>query len=411
MQNTAVSFKYKDLLPLLQGRIPGQLIMQYTDKCNATCPQCSMRITKSFPRSKIDMNDAKRIIDAAADMDIKALSLTGGEPLLFLEEIISLLNYAGARGISYLRTGTNGFIFMNWESRDFTKKIHCLADSLAGTPVRNFWISIDSAKPEIHEKMRGLPGVIKGIEKALPILHEYGIFPAANLGINRNIGGLRTLAAEDSRRDPEVYYQRAQEAFQEFYNFVADLGFTMVNTCYPMSSDEDGFVYGAVSDDEVVRFTPREKVLLFKALYDVIPRHRSQLRIFTPRSSLYAFIRQYEGKKDFCLPCRGGTDFFFIDCRDLEVYPCGYRAEDKLGKLWNLDLNKITGQAYCTECDWECFRDPSELMGQLVRLTNNPLGFLSRIVKEREYLKVWLEDLLYYKKCAFFDGRQPINWT
>jgi hypothetical protein len=32
--------------------------------------------------------------------------------------------------------------------------------------------------------MGGLNGVIKGIEKALPIFHKHGIYPAANLGIN-----------------------------------------------------------------------------------------------------------------------------------------------------------------------------------------------------------------------------------
>ena len=80
-------FNFNNLKPILKGRIPGQLIIQYTDFCNATCPQCGMRKTESYERSKLDEDEIKRIIDAAADKNIQSLSFTGGEPFIFKDPV------------------------------------------------------------------------------------------------------------------------------------------------------------------------------------------------------------------------------------------------------------------------------------------------------------------------------------
>ena len=172
---------------LLRGKVPGQLIVQFTDRCNARCPQCNMRASKSFSRSKLEVDCVKKIIDSAAKKGISAISFTGGEPLLFFQEIVLLLKYAKEAGIKYTRTGTNGFMFIDSGRKDYLSYIERIAEALAETGIYSFWISIDSSEPAIHESMRGLPGVIQGIEKALPVFRRYGIYPSANLGINRNI--------------------------------------------------------------------------------------------------------------------------------------------------------------------------------------------------------------------------------
>ena len=63
--------------------------------------------------------DARRIIDAAVKKGVGALSFTGGEPFLYIDELVSLIDYAGKAGIEYIRTGTNGYIFLNSERTDF----------------------------------------------------------------------------------------------------------------------------------------------------------------------------------------------------------------------------------------------------------------------------------------------------
>jgi MoaA/NifB/PqqE/SkfB family radical SAM enzyme len=303
-------------------------------------------------------------------------------------------------------------MFRDSESCDFEDKIHRLAEELSKTKLRNFWISIDSAEAETHEQMRGLKGVIKGIEKALPIFQLYDIYPSANLGINRNTGGLSKISMKMT--DKEAFYGEFKEAFENFYKFVINLGFTMVNACYPMSmetSDDSHMkaVYGAVSSNSIISFTKEEKIQLFKAIMDTIPKFRSEIRIFTPLVSLYSLIKQYEGNENFSIPCRGGIDFFFIEAKNGNTYPCGYRGNESLGKFYDLDIKGINAKPFCKACDWECFRDPSELIGFFIHLFKNPLSYMNNSLKDSAYRTLWREDLNYYKMCDYFDGRKPIN--
>ncbi len=415
----------KILENIIEKKAPGQLVIQLTDRCNACCPQCGMRVTEKFPRSSLSPDEVRKIIDAAAEKGFRALSFTGGEPMLMADELAGLIRHAGAAGIPFIRTGTNGFFFSGSHEKGFEKKISRIAENLADTPLRNFWISLDSALPEVHERMRGFPGLVSGMEKALPIFHDHGIRPSVNLGINRNISEktMGCLPRDDVAFDHFLsdFYENFREAFRSFYRFVIDLGFTIVNSCYPMSyseADRSEAVYAAGSDNIVVKFLPVEKKLLFQALYDTIPEFRSQIRIFSPRTSLYALIQQYGNSSEkhspervpasAPYPCRGGTDFFYISAKDGNTYPCGYRGNENLGNFCDLTLN---GQGPdCLRCDWECFRDPSELLGPLLHGLSNPLGLLRKIRHDPDYLRLWFEDMRYYLACDFFDGRKAPDY-
>ncbi|WP_245531940.1 radical SAM protein [Desulfobacter postgatei] len=175
---------------ILKGRMPGQLVIQITDRCNATCPQCGMRKTSTFDRTRLSNDQLKKIIDAAGEKGFQAISFTGGEPMLLRKDLPELIRHAGKAGIPYIRTGSNGFFFADHENPGFKDKVKAIADELADTPLRNFWISLDSSVPHIHEQMRGFNGVVRGMEKALPFFHHAGIFPSVNLGLNRNVSQL-----------------------------------------------------------------------------------------------------------------------------------------------------------------------------------------------------------------------------
>lgn len=389
-----------------ENRIPGQLVIQFTNKCNARCPQCGMRVTEKFNRSELGVDRVKKMIDIAAQNGIQAISFTGGEPMLFFEELVDLIQYAGNQGIHYIRTGTNGFMFANPDGKDFEAKTTRIVERLADTKLRNFWISMDSANILQHEKMRGFPGVVKGVEKAIPIFHAHGLYPSANLGINRCTGHQKILFT-DSRQ----FLDNFKNAFRSFYRFVIDMGFTIVNSCYPMSIDEDDGLnpaYAATSTDDIVRFTPTEKALLFKALSEVIPEYRSQVRIFSPLSSLVALYRQYTGDPVKPYGCRGGIDFFYIDAADGMTYPCGYRGDEPLGESDN--LKPLATDRTCLQCDWECFRDPSEMFGPVLQFFRQPHLLIRRWMKDREYFRLWRSDLMYYRACDLFNGRKAPDY-
>ena len=410
----------RTLWNLGRGRVPGQLIIQMTDRCNAQCPQCGMRTQNKYERKTLSNDEIYRTIDSAAEKGFEVLSFTGGEPLLMLDELCAYITHAGKAGIRYIRTGTNGYPFKNPESPTWESRVKRVADALAETPVRNFWISIDSADTATHEQMRGFKGLIDGIERALPIFHERGIFPSANLGLNRNVGGSATWNIEQGPEEPEQeYLARFHGAFEsamhQFYQRVIDMGFTMVNCCYPMSVDEVAdpralsAVYQATSTDRIVRFTDGERAAIFQSVFETVPKFRSKVRIFSPRTSLYTLYKVYAQGEQAAYGCRGGVDFFFVDSRDGNTYPCGYRANDNLGRFWDLDTASISSQAGCTDCDWECFRDPSELAGPVLQGLRNPLGLLNNFRKDPRYYRLWVEDLKYYRACNYFNGRMPMN--
>lgn len=406
-------FSFSNLRHFFSGHVPGQVIVQLTDSCNAHCPQCEMRVGNRFSRSSLDDKDLRRTLDAAAARGVAAVSFTGGEPLLQLDRLVRWLGYASDLGIPFLRTGTNGYLLRHWQRPDFEDRVSLLAERLAASGLRNLWISLDSADPAVHEEMRGLPGVVEGIARALPIFERHGLWPTANLGINRRTGGeplsMREGAVEAEQQE---FYERALDAFRAFYGKVLGLGFTIVNCCYPMSVEsepERGLeaVYRASSADPVVSFRRDEKAILFRALDQAVAEFRSRLRVFTPRSMLHSLVRDYRDGEAHGYACRGGLDFFFVAAADGEAYPCGFRSQERLGKYWDLVGNGVQRDAHCRSCDWECFRDPSNLAGPLLELRSRPWTLVKRLHGDRVWARRWREDLAYQSACDYFDGRRP----
>lgn len=389
---------------LLFNGIPKQLIVQITDLCNAACPQCGMNTGNRFERRSMNRDDLLRIIDIASENNFKAISFTGGEPLLLQDQLFEFITYAGKKGITYTRTGTNGFMFMGSEKSDFDYKINKLAERIKDSGLYTFWISLDSWDVEKHEKNRGLRGVVKGIEKGLKIFEKYDLYPSVNLGINRLIEVEQPRYLNGEKFFPEAFYENYSKGLTKFFHFASDLGFTIGNLCYPMS--QDGAVYKAESSDMMVKYSNEEKLLLFKAIYNVIPKFRKSLRIFTPLSSIYNMIKQYEGKNINLYGCRGGKEFYFVDTNG-DTYPCGFLANENLGKF---SKNLTKTEYLCQKCDWECFRDPSNLFQPLILLKESPLKKVFNTISDMKFHKEWTKDIIYYKKCNFFNMNTKKNF-
>jgi MoaA/NifB/PqqE/SkfB family radical SAM enzyme len=416
---------------LHKGRAPRQLVLQLTERCNARCPQCGMAVTNTYTRTTMPLQDAARIIDHAGGHRFSALSITGGEPFLYFSAVTALVARAREAGITSVRTGTNGFLFRDHRDPDFERRAGHVARTLREAGLTNLWISIDSADPRMHEETRGMPGIWEGIRRALPVFHENGLYLAANIGLTRLVGRSPLQAS-----DPAVFAMRARRSLEEVFAAVIDLGFTMANVCYPMSLPVPEAVrtavYRATSPSFVVQFAPAEKAALYGALLDLIPSVRSRLRLFTPRCSL-EMLRQENltlaaeagpqpaveprsatghssgaprVRTGVPYPCRGGIDFFFIPARSKQLYPCGYRGDEPLGSIFDFDFDDPATPS-CTRCEWECFRDPSELLGPLIDLRHVPAALVRRQQSDPERLRLWFDDLRYALACDLFDARRP----
>jgi MoaA/NifB/PqqE/SkfB family radical SAM enzyme len=411
-----------------------------------------MRKTAGIKRQKLSESRVKDIINQCVLNGIDAVSLTGGEPFIEIPETMELLDYARQRGIIYLRSGTNGYMFTHEGQAAGIEKIDSFVKTLAASGIRNFWISMDSADTQTHEAMRGLPGVIGGIEKALPLFHARGLYPAVNLGINRNIAG-RPVPPVREAGDEAPFFEAMKAGFDAFFSKAIALGFTMANVCYPMSSGRDGLAeeeaaYGAIAADEVICFSPVELRLIFKALLEIIPCFRDRIRIFTPLSSLYALSREDSLS---LFPCLGGIRHFYMDNKG-RLYPCGYRGNEDLGEDMSEAVRRTKDlKGFCKKCHWECFRDPAQLFGIARYIIRHPVrGFIQKRIDslrrvhtqepacagepwgvtkgmypESKYLvrttypaacggvvdpamlKLWFKDIAYYIRNDFFNGRKP----
>ena len=139
-------------------RAVGSRLWLYTNfDCNLRCDYCCVRSSPTAPRRDLGLARVQRIAREAAELGVKEIFVTGGEPFLlkYIDEI--LVSCAAAAPTTVL---TNGMLFTGRR-----------AESLRELPRDRITlqISLDSARPELHDLHRG-PGTWartrEGIERA-----------------------------------------------------------------------------------------------------------------------------------------------------------------------------------------------------------------------------------------------------
>src|SRR5436189_3797282 len=144
--------------PAEDRRPVGSRLWLYTNfDCNLHCDYCCVRSSPTAPRRELGLVRVQQIAREAAELGVKEIFVTGGEPFL-LEDIGDiLLSCAAAAPTTVL---TNGMLFAG-------RRI----ESLQALPRDRIvlQISLDSATPELHDLHRG-PGTWRrtrdGIERA-----------------------------------------------------------------------------------------------------------------------------------------------------------------------------------------------------------------------------------------------------
>src|SRR6267154_3277072 len=136
----------------------GSRLWLYTNfDCNLRCDYCCVRSSPTTPRRELGLERVQRIAREAAELAVKEIFVTGGEPFLLehIDEI--LLSCAAAAPTTVL---TNGMLFAGRRT-----------ESLRALPRDRIvlQISLDSATRELHDLHRG-PGTWartrEGIQRA-----------------------------------------------------------------------------------------------------------------------------------------------------------------------------------------------------------------------------------------------------
>jgi len=118
-----------------------------TSACHLRCPHCYLDAGGQIPAGNDELSTAegKTLIDSLADAGTKVLILSGGEPLL-RKDIYGLVQYGTGIGLK-MAIGTSGTLID-----------HKTAERLKTSGISSVAISLDSLRPSIHDRFRGMQG-------------------------------------------------------------------------------------------------------------------------------------------------------------------------------------------------------------------------------------------------------------
>jgi|Deesub1362A_J573_1020465.scaffolds.fasta_scaffold06926_1 MoaA/NifB/PqqE/SkfB family radical SAM enzyme len=148
------------LRPLLgKLRAPDAATIAVTQKCPCRCVHCSAH-NREF--AEMDRSVLKKVIKDLLRMGTTNITFTGGEPFA-REDIYDLVKFVNPKkAISLIFT--SGF-FLNEENLERVKKAGLYA----------LHVSIDSPHEEVHDSLRGVPGLFRNATRALRIAVRIGL--------------------------------------------------------------------------------------------------------------------------------------------------------------------------------------------------------------------------------------------
>jgi MoaA/NifB/PqqE/SkfB family radical SAM enzyme len=122
-----------------------RIVLYYTDKCTAQCSHC---VTRSGPKNllKLPLQDALECLNAAYGLGIHAYGITGGEPLIYLDEIKELVRHGSSLGMN-CAISTNAFWGKTYEKAlemcSFLHDNKVVALNLSADIFHNQFVAID----------------------------------------------------------------------------------------------------------------------------------------------------------------------------------------------------------------------------------------------------------------------------
>ncbi|HNW43441.1 MAG TPA: radical SAM protein [Elusimicrobiales bacterium] len=163
----SANFFARQLYKSIHGKnTPNLLSFAVTSECNAACGHCSFyKDEKKDGRPPVTLEQAVYLIRSAQELGVSVINFTGGEPLLRgdLPEIIKSVD----KELSTTAMFTNGWYL----------KERCAELKAAG--LDSLYVSVDSADPKTHDKLRGVEGLFaraaEGIGSALSAGFSVGI--------------------------------------------------------------------------------------------------------------------------------------------------------------------------------------------------------------------------------------------
>lgn len=144
--------------PSLMLTAPILVTIYFTHRCNLRCLHCNAEASIFGTEDELSLEEWKSVMDALSELNVFRVVVTGGEPLQ-RDGFFELSRHITSRGMS-VELNTNGTLITP-----------SVAQMLWDSGVRKVSVSLDGAKQESHEILRGknqsFARAISGIENCL----------------------------------------------------------------------------------------------------------------------------------------------------------------------------------------------------------------------------------------------------
>ncbi len=148
----------------MTGALPNTgpvVVWNWTRSCNLRCEHCYAQAVQGFVPGELDTGEALALIDQFAALQVPALILSGGEPLV-RRDALQLLGAAADRGLR-CTLSSNGTLINAAKAK-----------AIADVGVVYVGVSIDGPQ-DLHDRWRGQRGAYDRTMAAIGYLREQGV--------------------------------------------------------------------------------------------------------------------------------------------------------------------------------------------------------------------------------------------
>lgn len=121
------------------------VVWNLTRTCNLKCVHCYTASDAQRYPDELSTEQARAVLDDLAEFNVPAVLFSGGEPFM-RSDMFELAEYARSLGL-HVVASTNGTLI----DRETAQRLHDLQFAYIG-------ISLDSARPTVHDEFRGVQG-------------------------------------------------------------------------------------------------------------------------------------------------------------------------------------------------------------------------------------------------------------
>ena len=301
-----------------KGLVPSVCDVSVTNVCQATCNFCCFAHDKQIVTDRRFI-DKEKFIEALPILyrrGVRYVNFQGGEPLLHP----GIVEMCAAIAKNNMRPAmiSNGFLLPD------------RIEKMIAAGLSTLLFSLDSHDPAVHEKNRGLKGVVDRLKKSVAIAKSHGLPTVAVVTVSKLVD------------------------FSRMTEILEYVGCDAVSFSYPRKEPfgSSSLVFNPESD--LVDFTDAE---LEKAI-DGILALKKRFTVMNPVASL-TDLRRFARHEEQRIPCVGGKRYFYLDW-DLNLWRCENWYEP-MGSV--LDLDSLPDYTdHCTACNQNCYRDTSAMM-------------------------------------------------